>query len=115
MEFIERYGAFIFTVFSGVCSAVLGWFLWSLRSSFASKDEHKQLSLKHDALDLRLLELRKRQEELPTRDDIHALRIALMANSADLKATNERLAGSAEMSKRMQNQLDRVEDYLRGK
>lgn len=87
-------------------NALIGWAIWSLKSRFASKDDHGRL------ID-RVRGLEEKYEQIPGLRAVHELKVQMTALYGELKSTNTRLDGFNDVAERMQRQLDLIDEFLR--
>jgi hypothetical protein len=101
-SFVDNWPTFM--VFA--LNLVIGWALWALRKSFVSKEDHGLLAARVQGVEDRL-------DQIPGAAVIHQLSIQMTALHGELKATNTRLDGFNDLSRRMQKQLDLIDGFLR--
>ncbi len=123
LKSLSSFGWLIALVLQGV----IGWVLWSLRSSFVSRSEFeasnaamqnklieevrqsqsmaKAASTKVDRFEVRL-------EAMPSQKEVHDLTVSVEKLSGKVGAAVERLEAADRNQDRMERVLNRVEDYL---
>jgi hypothetical protein len=84
----------------------LGWVGWSVKTRFVPREEHNKLTD-------RVAQLETVVKYMPTAREINALRTELSAVSTDLKVYNQRHANTEDGLRRVQVQLDRMDEFLR--
>lgn len=117
-----------------VANLLIAWAGWSLRHHFVTREDHakalKDIQTKHLEFSRRVEESQRngcpaaeramRQAEhataeidsVPTRDEMHQLRLSVSELSGRIERLGERLDGQRDSMGRFQAVLDRVEDYL---
>lgn len=98
----EWKGVFIFFL-----SMFCGWFGWSLKKRFVPREEHEALAEEVKAI-------KAKTDKMPTAQDIHGLSLQLTEMKGDLRTVNEKFNGVDKLSSRIQMQVDRMEDFLKG-
>lgn len=90
-------------------SAVLGWLVWSLRKEFVRQDDH----IAHKAdVERRIAQLESELNGMPTGDETKELLLAIENMRGNMKALEARLSGQSEILRRVEVQLNRVDNYL---
>lgn len=82
-------------------STLFAWIGWSLKTKFATKEIHDELSR-------RVAEIEKKQALTPTKDDIHEIKLSLATMT-------ERLCAVGGTVERIETIVDRQQDYLLNK
>ena len=83
----------------------LGWIIWSADHRFVKKEEFTKLRDRVQAIELRI-------EAMPSAAAIMKLSEQLVRVEGALQTMNARYDGMQDLSDRLQNQVDRMEEYL---
>jgi hypothetical protein len=117
-----------------VANLVIAWVGWSLRHHFVTREDHatalEEVARRHRDLVDKIegaqrgacpaaeRALRRAEDaaaeinSMPTRDEMHQLRLSVTELSGRIERLGERLDGQKDSMGRFQAVLDRVEDYL---
>lgn len=117
-----------------VANLVIAWIGWSLRHHFVTREYHatalEEVARRHQGLEEKIdaaqrgacpaaeRALRRAEDaaaeinSMPTRDEMHQLRLSVTELSGRIERLGERLDGQKDSMGRFQAVLDRVEDYL---
>lgn len=90
-------------------SAVLGWLVWSLRKEFVRQDDHNN----HKAdVERRIAHLENELNGMPTSDETKELLLAIENMRGNMRALEARVGGQYDILRRVEVQLNRVDNYL---
>lgn len=103
METLSNWAGVVQWLLAGFC----GWVWWSLKRRFTPKEDHSALRGDHSQLERRVGSIESAVKNLPTMKDITDLIVKQTEMAGDIKRIDD---GSV----RMQRQLDRIEEFLRG-
>lgn len=84
---------------------LFGWGLWSARRAFAAKGELQEMERRLTAAEAKL-------DQAPTAKAMHELALAISGMGGDLKATVAELKGLRGVVHRLDQVVQRQEDYL---
>ncbi len=90
-------------------SAVLGWLVWSLRKEFVRRDEHEDHKA---AIERRIGKIEADLTGMPSDDETKELLLAIESMRGNMKALDARMSGQYDILRRVEVQLNRVDNYL---
>lgn len=103
-------------VWVGVLAALLafGTNVWGIFSSpsKANAQRLREVSSRLDAHDLRMQRLEQSLTVIPSKDDMHAVQIAVEAMRGELKAMRAEMGGTKDIMERLETVVTRHEDHL---
>ena len=94
------------TILSWIINALIAVFAFIMKSMFVEKKDH-------NALSERVASVEKDVDGLPSVTKLHSLSLQIEELSGELHVVEERLEGFDRLSKRMQKQVDLMDEYLR--
>lgn len=91
-----------------------------MQSKFATRDEFETLKVAHNALqdrqdvgEMKMAFMEKAIQQMPDESSLHNISNQITELKGELKAINARLSGFNDISDRMQNQVDRIDEFLK--
>ncbi|WP_435640316.1 DUF2730 family protein [Micavibrio aeruginosavorus] len=91
-----------------------------MQSKFATREEFEKLRVEHDTLqdkqergEMRMAFMEKAIQQMPDESSLHNISNQITELKGELKAINARLSGFNDISDRMQNQVDRIDEFLK--
>lgn len=91
-----------------------------MQSKFATRDDLEKLKTAHNALkdqqdlgEMKMAFMEKAIQQMPDESSLHNISNQITELKGDFKALNARLSGFNDISDRMQNQVDRIDEFLK--
>lgn len=104
LDFLDHWSAVLYII-GIVINFAFGWFAWSMRKEFVSQKDHDQLKERVSSLEGKI-------QTLPSSETMHQLSLQITKLEGTLGAMSVRFENVSALGKRMQDQVDRMEDYL---
>lgn len=119
MSFLQSVSENLGYIVFGI-QLLFGIVLLVLKDKFTTKEDHARLVQNHgamqtavDNLSLRTALVEKALSQLPDKEGMHKLELAMTALRGDLKSSEQRMKSFDDFAERLQLQIDRVDEFLR--